>query len=875
MPSLRIPPAFAALILCFAMASSALAQRVFWSDAGTGDPADIQLVFENCKPEAAPELPALSEASFHYRGQSTQVQVINFSRTSSLVLSYRLQITVPGQVAIPDFDVQTDKGLLSVPPYTTGTVQPGPESDIKARLTPRKTTVWAGEVFPLVYSIDVARRSFSNFGDQIQWEPSPLVAEDWSEPSAIEANRAGEVRLQVAFRTRAYARAPGTLRLSPVRQLVNLNLGTVGFGFFQQPRIEQVSLSTDQPELHIQPLPLPAPARFIGGVGDFELKSTVVPQSASVGEPITWTLELSGTGNWPEISGLPPRSVSSDFQAIQPPAKHSHKDGQLFDGTLTEDVVLIPTRPGTYTLGPYELHTFDVETGSYRAHSIPATTLTVTAATAAGNTVAPSSPAQAAGSSAAALTPPTSGPDSPGPLPALPGSAPPPEGLLQGPIDGSHVVRAPTRSTTALTARALAPFGLLGAAWLALALRRAHRLDPLRPRREARAQLATTLAALRQNPSDAALLIDWQQHAAKAHGLSHALPPAAQLPDSDGWQSLWAEAEQSLYRAQTPLPSDWLARAEAALAVLTIPGTAWARALRKQNLCPWLFSLALALVLAQPLQAQAGKAPPSNPREPTRSENADSSSAARDTAHQAYAGGDFDAAAALWQAAVAAQPRDWAARHNLALALAQQEQWAAAAAQATAAFVQNPREPNVRWNLAGAYSKAGYSPEELRPVLREGPRSQLARLASPGGWECALVVGSSAVALGLLLPLLRGYGLVRLSVKAPALALALCGLLLAATALAGRASYGLAAQPQAALVWRAGQLYSIPTEADTEQQTAPLAAGVIGIAEGHFLGWARLRFANGQSGWVRNSELVPLWETPPQSAESGRDGRGD
>ena len=30
---------------------------------------------------------------------------------------------------------------------------------------------------------------------------------------------------------------------------------------------------------------------------------------AAVGEPVTWTLELSGTGNWPEIAGLPSRDA--------------------------------------------------------------------------------------------------------------------------------------------------------------------------------------------------------------------------------------------------------------------------------------------------------------------------------------------------------------------------------------------------------------------------------------------------------------------------------------------------------------------------------------------------------------------------------------
>jgi len=838
---------------------------VFWADAGTGAPADIQLVFENCKPSTAPTLPDLADASFQFRGQSSQTQSINFSRTSLVVLSYRLQIRTPGQVTIPPFAVQTSEGELTVPTYTTGTVQPGPEADIKARLATRKTTVWAGEVFPLVYSIDVARRNFSNFADAIQWDAAPLVAEDWAEPVATEAMQGGELRLNIGFATRAYAKAPGPLRLNPLRQLVTLNLGLVngGFGFFQQQRVEQVGLTTNQPEIQVQPLPLPAPANTIGAVGTFTLESKVIPQTATVGEPITWTLTLSGTGNWPDVAGLPPRTVSADFQALQPPAKRKLNDKKLFDGTLTEDVVLIPTRPGTYTLGAFEIHTFDPETGRYQAHRIAETTITVTAATAV------STNASASSSKAG---------DNDGPLPSEPLSldvrpsgarqikeSKTPEGLVREPLTASQTVRLPAASLGQIAAQAAIPFAGVAAAWLALALRRARQRDPLRPRRAALSQVPAALAALRENPNDAQRLLTWQRLAARAHGLAHAAPAVSEFPKGE-WRMLWAETERALYREKTPLPSDWLARAEAAHAALAkeTPGTAWTSAFRKPNLLPWMAAVALLLALSphnarasDPSDGRAG-----NDRAPSKRVLAPEDS-------------DFSEAETLWRAAVAAQPSDWAARQNLAFTLSQQDRWAEAAAHATAAFVQNPRNDIGRWNLTIAQSKAGYSSTELRTALGDGPRARFAQLASPSGWECVLIGGASLTALALLLPLLRSYGLLRRSpgdktglqrearqIKGSAtpLALGICGLLLAALALFGRSHYGLAAHPQAALVWRAGTLYSIPTEADITQQTVPLSAGTIGVAEKTFLGWARLRFSNGQTGWARETELVRLWE---------------
>ena len=295
------------LICLSLLVSTALAQSVSWSDAGTGDPADLQLVFDECSPDGTPNPPTVNAVRFTFRGQSEQTTMINFSLSRSVILSYRLQISNPGQIQIPAFKVKTNKGELTVPAYNTGTVNPGPETDIKARLQTDRKTVWAGEVFPLVYSLDAARRNFSNFGGCVEWDATPLLVEDWSKPEITELTRGGESRLNFIFRTRGYLDSPGKVQIKPISQLINLALGTTGFRLFQQQRIEQVSISTDPLDINVRPLPLPAPASFTGGVGQFKLESKIVPNNAAVGEPITWTLELSGTGNWSDIAGLPSR----------------------------------------------------------------------------------------------------------------------------------------------------------------------------------------------------------------------------------------------------------------------------------------------------------------------------------------------------------------------------------------------------------------------------------------------------------------------------------------------------------------------------------------------------------------------------------------
>ena len=90
--------------------------------------------------------------------------------------------------------------------------------------------------------------------------------------------------------------------------------------------------------------------------------------------------------------------------------------------------------------------------------------------------------------------------------------------------------------------------------------------------------------------------------------------------------------------------------------------------------------------------------------------------------------------------------------------------------------------------------------------------------------------------------------------------LLLAAIALGTLSLLSFARYGVAAVTRAVIAWRAGTLRSVPTEADTSQKTSPLSAGSVAIVDKTFLGWVRLSFENGQTGWVRKEEVVGLWK---------------
>ena len=826
------------LVLGVTFVSSAHAQSVRWESGNSGDPAEIQLIFEDCSPEGDPQLPRVGGTTFTLVGSSSQTTMSTSGFSRATILTYRARSQQSGAIQLPAFNVQTNKGSIRVAAFNGGATRSAADANITSRLNPGSTTVWAGEVFPITYVLDISRRSLNQLSPVIEWNPAPFVIEEWSSFESTETVVAGEARFHITSNTRAYAKTPETLALNAASQLVNIQTGSVGFGLFQTPRIEQLSVTSNRPSIVVRPLPTPAPAAFNNAVGQFKLTSKIVPTNAAVGEPVTWTLELSGTGNWPDIAGLPSRVVSKDFNVVQPQARRTPTGGKLFDAVLSEDVVLVPTRPGSYTLGPVEFSYFDPASGIYKTASTPRTTITITAP------AAPSGSAMPAPSSQATELKDGELPRN-GSLKNDIQSPVAPTGIPRDPLEGSvrAIVPLPFERLVALV---LLPFAVLPLLWAWLALRRAQRTDPQRPVREAHARIRAHLARIRSevhpklSSSAAKELIKWQHDSAILWRILHAAPASVAIPDPN-WARLWAEADQALYGSDYGLPADWTARAETALAEKRVKSFSALRLFLPQNLLPFVATVALISIFAPIAFAQTTSIATTSP------------------GVTAYRSGDFPGAEKAWRDILAKAPTDALARYNLSLAVAQQDRWSESAAHALAAFVQRPNDSPARWQLMLAGEKAGFIPEPVARFFPAGPRQALASLASPGIWQTVLIAASVLLAGSLATMLYGWYRSPSRIRKWSAIAGLGLGILVAACALVSLHAYGISADHRAVIAWRPGLLRSIPTEADTTQKTTALAAGTAAIEDGKFLGWVRLTFANGQTGWVRAEDVIALW----------------
>jgi hypothetical protein len=71
--------------------------------------------------------------------------------------------------------------------------------------------------------------------------------------------------------------------------------------------------------------------------------------------------------------------------------------------------------------------------------------------------------------------------------------------------------------------------------------------------------------------------------------------------------------------------------------------------------------------------------------------------------------------------------------------------------------------------------------------------------------------------------------------------------------------YGLAASPDAVLIWREATARPLPIEQPDDDQAPVLVAGTLARVEQTLLGWHRLRFDTGDTAWVQRSDLIWLW----------------
>lgn len=137
------------------------------------------------------------------------------------------------------------------------------------------------------------------------------------------------------------------------------------------------TISTPKLTVNVSPLPSGKPASFSGGVGEFDVKSSVTTTELKANEAVTLKLEISGVGNMKLIS-TPEVQWPQDFETYDPKVDNKFsltRNG--LSGSKSIEYLAIPRHAGTFTIPPVEFSYFDLKTKTYKTLTTEPYELTV------------------------------------------------------------------------------------------------------------------------------------------------------------------------------------------------------------------------------------------------------------------------------------------------------------------------------------------------------------------------------------------------------------------------------------------------------------------------------------------------------------------
>tara|TARA_B100000586_G_C20107703_1_gene428237 strand:- start:254 stop:2119 length:1866 start_codon:yes stop_codon:yes gene_type:complete len=111
------------------------------------------------------------------------------------------------------------------------------------------------------------------------------------------------------------------------------------------------------------------PASFTGAVGDIDFNVSVSPQTVNVGDPITVTMKLSGTGNIGQVK-MPQLPHLPEFKQYEPAIKfNKHTQGDKVISEKIVEKVLIPRVNGIYKIDKIDFTFFNPQKRKFQTVS--------------------------------------------------------------------------------------------------------------------------------------------------------------------------------------------------------------------------------------------------------------------------------------------------------------------------------------------------------------------------------------------------------------------------------------------------------------------------------------------------------------------------
>lgn len=323
--------------------------------------------------------------------QLSNIQYVNGRMTSSRSLTWSLVPNHTGILQIPALQVQVGSKTYQTNPISikvTDSQEVQPSDDLFLVSEIDKVSAVPGEQITVTYKLytkvnlsitNVTFPKFEGFWTEELFAPRQVDFRDTHYKG---------VKYQVAtlYKVAIFPTKVGELELAPMALSCNVEIRKNrgrrsiwddpffgGMTVTSQPKL----LRTEDPPIRVTNYSGKIPSHFTNAVGEFRISANLDQSEIKTNEAVTYRITLTGTGNLPILT-MPEIQFPKDLEVFPPTVTLKREPFRdEISGTITQEYIIIPRKPGTYMLPRVVLPYYNPARQDWDLSEIPAKKLTV------------------------------------------------------------------------------------------------------------------------------------------------------------------------------------------------------------------------------------------------------------------------------------------------------------------------------------------------------------------------------------------------------------------------------------------------------------------------------------------------------------------
>ncbi|MGB3224511.1 MAG: BatD family protein [Desulforhopalus sp.] len=338
--------------------------------------ARLTLLVTGTSSSADVAIPRVDNVRLQNRGTSSQISVVNGSISSSISHNYLVHALMAGKYTIPPIKVTVAGESYFTKPLTfqvsaagqqpngnSRGIEPTAAEITFIRISEKSADHYPGEIVPITI------KAYFNQAYRAEIDSLPTIKGDGvvmsslqDKPQQTEESVNGRMYHVLTWETSLSGIKVGEhpisffLEASLLIPQKRRSLSPFGNSLFDDPFFggsldsffgghERKPIVSVSPEIVFNVMPMPTdnqPENFTGAIGDFDLKVSAAPVDAEIGEPMTLTMEISGSGNFDRVEA-PVFPVRPEWKVYSPSSNFSEQNKHYSGTKIFEQAVVART----------------------------------------------------------------------------------------------------------------------------------------------------------------------------------------------------------------------------------------------------------------------------------------------------------------------------------------------------------------------------------------------------------------------------------------------------------------------------------------------------------------------------------------------------